>query len=519
MRRLRALSLFTGIAGIDLAALSAGIDIVSFCEIDPFPVSILKKRFPGIPIIPDVKEIEGVDYADTVDLIYGGFPCQDLSVAGRQKGLKGERSGLWFEMLRVIQECRPDWVLAENVRGAINKALDTVEDGLESAGYKVWTVVLPASAFGAPHKRERMFVVGIKDSVVRECLAGLTELGTSELPSFDNISDIAGFSTGCTDMGYWPSPTVSGNYNRKGLSKTSGDGLCTTVWAQQWRTPSARDYRTGTVNKKPGKQINLNDQTGGQLNPAWVSQLMGFPYWWTDPNRDIYYAYIGDSGELVLSTEPPDTSFELTGDAHIPFWAELRALRSVYCDKQVPGVTVHDVLNKLSGEGLTVKDWEGETDMLGVRELLWSAFTEVGYIPCSMSACLEVWNMLTEREKYIVAGYALGEAMWPAALKSRIWMTPKAGSCGMTAKTKGRPIEKSTHLQTQVYCTENGLYPDEIKEQFPYEFPRTVCREQGKRRTDGRAAQIKALGNAVVPAQVAPLLRAIVFLDSIRKKA
>ena len=159
------------------------------------------------------------------------------------------------------------------------------------------------------------------------------------------------------------------------------------------------------------------------------------------------------------------------------------------------------------------------TARLGIQELLWFAFTEVGYIPCSTSACFEVWNMLTDREKYIVAGYALGEAMWPAALKSRIWMTPKAGSCGMTAKTKGRPIEKSTHLQTQVYCTENGLYPDEIKEQFPYEFPRTVCREPGKRRTDGRAAQIKALGNAVVPAQVAPLLRAIVFLDSIRKKA
>ena len=157
-------SLFSGIGGIDLAAEWAGFKTVGQCEINPFSRQILALRFKGVRCWEDVRNIGG-ETCGTVDIISGGFPCQDLSVAGKQAGLEGERSGLWFEMLRVIAELRPRWVIAENVRGAVNLALDTVKMGLEGEGYKVWPFVIPASAFGAPHRRERLFVVGCREDV------------------------------------------------------------------------------------------------------------------------------------------------------------------------------------------------------------------------------------------------------------------------------------------------------------------------------------------------------------------
>ena len=134
---LKALSLFSGIGGLDLAAEMAGIETVALCEIEPFPVEVLKKRFPDVPIFSDVRKLKRGDIDGTIDIIHGGFPCQDLSVAGVQKGLEDEegkptaRSGLWFEMLRVIHVIRPRYVVAENVRGAVNLALDTVQAGME----------------------------------------------------------------------------------------------------------------------------------------------------------------------------------------------------------------------------------------------------------------------------------------------------------------------------------------------------------------------------------------------------
>jgi DNA (cytosine-5)-methyltransferase 1 len=165
---MNALSLFSGIGGIDQAAEWAGIKIVAMCEIEPYPVQVLKLRFPGVPIYDDVRNITkarlAADGIPPVDIVVGGFPCQDLSCAGKQAGLLDNdgnvtRSGLWFEMLRIVRELQPRWVLAENVRNAVNLALDTCRMGLEEEGYEVWPIVVPASWAGAPHKRERLFIV------------------------------------------------------------------------------------------------------------------------------------------------------------------------------------------------------------------------------------------------------------------------------------------------------------------------------------------------------------------------
>lgn len=171
---MKALSLFSGIGGLDLAAQACGIETEAFCEIEPFPVAVLQKRFPGVPVLPDVKEVNGLDFRGAVDVVLGGFPCQDLSLAGRRAGLidadgNVTRSGLWYEMLRIIAEARPRYVVAENVRGAVNAALDAVKEGLEGENYKVWPVLIPAAAVGAPHQRERLFILGIRRDIADMC--------------------------------------------------------------------------------------------------------------------------------------------------------------------------------------------------------------------------------------------------------------------------------------------------------------------------------------------------------------
>lgn len=170
----RVLDLFSGIGGIALAAHWAGMETVAFCEIEPFCQKVLSKNFPGIPIYDDVTKLtreqlekDGViDDSRGIDAIFGGIPCQPFSIAGKQKGKDDERH-LWPEMFRLIRELQPRWVLVENVTGFIRLALDDVLNDLESENYKATTIVLPAHAVGAPHKRERIFIVA--HSSVSKC--------------------------------------------------------------------------------------------------------------------------------------------------------------------------------------------------------------------------------------------------------------------------------------------------------------------------------------------------------------
>jgi DNA-cytosine methyltransferase len=165
---LKMLSLFAGIGGIDLAASWAGIETIAFCEIEPFCQKVLGKHWPGVPIFDDVRTLtkeslsgRGIEH---VDIVAGGFPCQDISAAGKGEGITGERSGLWFEMLRIIKEVRPLWVLAENVPALRTRGIDTVCAGLEEAGYTVWTGVVGAWVVGAPHRRNRVWIVAYSGS-------------------------------------------------------------------------------------------------------------------------------------------------------------------------------------------------------------------------------------------------------------------------------------------------------------------------------------------------------------------
>jgi len=151
------LDLFSGIGGFALAAKWNGYRTVGFCDNEPYAQAVLKKHWPEVPCHKDIREVRGELYAG-VTLLTGGFPCQPFSVAGKQRG-KDDNRYLWPEMLRVIQEAKPTWIIGENVAGIVNMALDQVCTDLEDQGYEVEPIIVPACAVDAPHRRDRVWIV------------------------------------------------------------------------------------------------------------------------------------------------------------------------------------------------------------------------------------------------------------------------------------------------------------------------------------------------------------------------
>jgi DNA (cytosine-5)-methyltransferase 1 len=160
------LDLFSGIGGFALGLQrTGGFKTIGFCDFDAKTHPVLKKNFPGVPIYDDVRTLKGADIG-TVDIVTGGFPCQDLSVAGKGAGLKGERSGLWYEMHRIIKETRPKWVIAENVAVLRSRGLDEVLGSLAEIGYDAEWHCIPACSVGAPHRRDRIWIVAYPNGSV-----------------------------------------------------------------------------------------------------------------------------------------------------------------------------------------------------------------------------------------------------------------------------------------------------------------------------------------------------------------
>lgn len=158
MQQLTFGSLFAGIGGFDLGFERAGMKCLWQVEKDEFCRKVLAKHWPDVPKYEDVRNV-GKHNLEKVDVICGGFPCQDISAAGKRRGLSGERSGLWFEFSRILRELRPDYAVVENVAALLVRGIPTVLGELAEIGYNAeWQTISP-SYFNAPQSRYRVFVI------------------------------------------------------------------------------------------------------------------------------------------------------------------------------------------------------------------------------------------------------------------------------------------------------------------------------------------------------------------------
>ena len=290
------LSLFSGIGGLDLAAEMAGFVTVGQCEWADYPAKVLERHWPDVPRWRDIRTLTGESFYErtglrTVDVVSGGFPCQPFSVAGKRRSKDDDRY-LWPEMLRVIHELRPSWVLGENVPGIVNLALDTVLSDLENEGYSAQAFLVPACGVDAPHRRERVAILAYTDN------RGGAVRRDWELQNAGSDGAEGADLRGRTQ-------TAITGQRRQDESGASGmaDGLRTTV------------YRTHPDSDQNGLQGRVLDQVLaftecssreresrgydgrlrsfleltplgriGPMNPEYLEWLMGYPIGWTELN-------------------------------------------------------------------------------------------------------------------------------------------------------------------------------------------------------------------------------------------
>jgi DNA (cytosine-5)-methyltransferase 1 len=165
MESLKTLELFAGIGGFSVGLERTGaFKTIGFCEIDEQCHKVLRKNWPDVPIYTDVTKLSVKNLPEIPDVITGGFPCQDISIAGKGEGLDGKRSGLWWEFHRLIRECNPRWVIIENVAMLRRRGLGQVLRSLAEIGYDAEWHCISAGAVGAPHQRDRLWILAYPNS-------------------------------------------------------------------------------------------------------------------------------------------------------------------------------------------------------------------------------------------------------------------------------------------------------------------------------------------------------------------
>lgn len=297
------LDLFSGGGGGILAAKMLGHRIVCSVEIDSYCRRVLVQRqneglLEPFPIWNDVTTFDGRHWRGIVDIVQGGFPCQDLSTANNKaEGLKGKRSGLWFEMLRIVREVRPGFVFVENVPTLVSRGLDTVLGGLAEIGYDAEWLMLGADDVGAPHVRKRMWILGRNADLSN--LETVTKIPGRADAEYRGVrgdgSDPNGFRkqqskrrvenerrrTG--DVGNEMANTESTGREARSEPKRSAKAVAESPsMVKMFPTVTAQDAKNNCAQSQLKRNTPpLNAVVEGSLNPEWVELLMGWPCGWT----------------------------------------------------------------------------------------------------------------------------------------------------------------------------------------------------------------------------------------------
>ena len=271
------LSLFSGIGGLDIAAEMAGFQTVGQCELADYPTKILEKHWPDVPRWRDIRTVTQEAFYErtglhTVDVISGGFPCQPFSVAGKQKGKEDDRY-LWPEMLRVVRELAPRWVVGENVPEILRLAAADVISDLEREGYHAVVFDFEAAAVGAPHRRERIAFVAHRNG------EGLQRRNGESLREYA-CKRVTGAGDTCYECG----AVSNADYGSRTMRRHGEFPAVKSALGMR------RDNRGGKEEHERGQWRLPESRVGGMADglSAWVDSGMSAPgKWMPDPHPDI----------------------------------------------------------------------------------------------------------------------------------------------------------------------------------------------------------------------------------------
>lgn len=260
---LRVLDLFSGIGGFSLGLEKSGyFETTSFCEIEDYCQRVLKKNFPDVPIVSDVTSFHVKE--GEFDVMCGGFPCQDISIGGHGVGLDGERSGLWYEYRRLIEEGRPKYAIIENVSALLGRGLSSIFRSLAEIGYDATWTVLDSKYFGVPQRRRRVYILAVRDGIPTDTdifeLAGRNP--TQLRPKMEAVTK--GFTSHFKE-----------NRSGRGMSYFTLQRSDSYAECGVSNTLLKRDYKSAT-------DLVLEDGYLRRVTPTERLRLQGFPETWFD---------------------------------------------------------------------------------------------------------------------------------------------------------------------------------------------------------------------------------------------
>ena len=292
MKGLTMLDTFAGIGGFSYAAtkLVGGYRTTQFIEIDPFCQKILKKHFPFTPIHDDIRTFTAIP--GQYDVICGGFPCQSISVAGNRAGITEEsRSGIFYELMRVIRMVRPRFVVLENVAAILNNGLDIVLGELSQAGYDAEWSVISASSLGACHRRSRWWCVAYTNDYgsPTSSISGLDDQTNNDTSQRTNQVSQSSRSIESRDSGVVQSFTKPSDSNSKGLQRQMFNKMEREIWAKgttRRLNPDWRSYVSKPILRRGDDGLSYRVDRTKALGNSVVPQVAAIPL---KRVHDLYY--------------------------------------------------------------------------------------------------------------------------------------------------------------------------------------------------------------------------------------